>query len=129
MSGLRMSAFSVASRYATRSNSVLLVLLLGAAFAPTGKLLARTVEPAPPEPTKPGDPNAPRVSADRSGYLPTRDGLTLHLTTDLGSVKIISLEPGTAPVIRYTVHLETDARGVLAQRLLDRYSLIAKANP
>jgi TonB family protein len=129
ISGQRISAFSVASRYATRSNSVLLVLLLGAAFAPTGKLLARTVEPAPPEPTKPGDPNAPRVSADRSGYLPTRDGLTLHLTTDLGSVKITSLEPSTAPVIRYTVHLETDARGVLAQRLLDRYSLIAKANP
>ena len=43
--------------------------------------------------------------------------MTLHLTTDVGSVHIIALEAGAAPVIRYTVHIETDARAPLAQSL------------
>jgi TonB family protein len=78
------------------------------------------------QPIKP-DPAAPRVSADRSGEFPTRDGLTLRLTTDLGSVKIVPLEPGAAPVVHYTVHIETDARAPLAEHLLEHYSLAAKA--
>jgi TonB family protein len=76
--------------------------------------------------TKPGDPTG-RTSADRSGSLATSDGLTLRLTTDLGSVKIISLDANAAPVVKYSVHIETDARTPVAQHLLDRYSLIAKA--
>src|SRR5204863_2806482 len=36
-------------------------------------------------------------------------------------------EVGAAPVVRYTVHIETDARGPAAQQLLDAYSLKAKA--
>jgi TonB family protein len=122
-----ISVFWAAISSATRGG--VLFLLLGTAFFPARLSLAHTVEPAPGEPTKPGDPNGPRVTVDRSGFLPTKDGLTLRLTTDLGSVKIVSLEPGAAPVLRYTLHLETDARGSLAQRLLDRYSLIAKATP
>ena len=78
------------------------------------------------EPTKPGDPPA-HVSAERTGVLTTSEGLTLRLTTDLGSIKIIPLETGAAPVVRYTVHLETDARAPLAQHLLDHYSLSAKS--
>jgi TonB family protein len=89
---------------------------------------AGTIEPAPVEPTKPGEPSAARVKADRSGSLPTKDGLTLRLTTDLGSVKIVALPPGAPPVVRYTVHLETDARAPLAGRLLDRYTLTAQAS-
>ena len=88
-----------------------------------------TREPAAPglELTKPGEPTQPRVSANRTGSLQTSDGLTLRLTTDLGSVKIVPLENGSAPVVRYTVHIETDARAPLAQHLLDHYSLSAKA--
>ena len=59
----------------------------------------------------------------------TTDGLTLRLTTDLGSVKIVPLEAGSAPLVRYAVHIETDVRAPLAQHLLDHYSLIAKATP
>ena len=70
---------------------------------------------------------APREATDRSGAVQTRDGLTLHLTTDLGSVHIVALEPGAPPVVRYTVHIETDARLPLARGLLDRYSLTAKS--
>jgi TonB family protein len=77
--------------------------------------------------TKPGEPTQPRVSVNRTGSLQTSDGLTLRLTTDLGSVKIIPLENGSAPAVRYSVHIETDARAPLAQHLLDHYSLSAKA--
>jgi len=81
----------------------------------------------PIEPTKPGEPGGVRISADRTGELPTRDGLTLHLNTDLGSVKITTLPAGAASVIHYTAHIETDARQPLADRLLSHYSLTAEA--
>jgi TonB family protein len=79
------------------------------------------------EPAPPAEPGSQHVSAMRTGALNTRDGLTMRLTTDLGSVSIIQLESGATPVVRYTVHLETDARGSAAQQLLDSYSLKAKA--
>ena len=79
------------------------------------------------EPSQPADPGSPHVSAVRSGMLETRDGLTLRLTTDLGSVKITQLEPGAPPVVRYNVHIETDARGSVAQQLLANYSSKARA--
>ena len=62
----------------------------------------------------------------RTGVLGTRDGLTLRLTTDLGSVNIVQLDAGAVPAVRYTVRIETDARGPAAQQLLDSYSLKAK---
>jgi TonB family protein len=81
------------------------------------------------ERNKPGDPTPPRTSEDRTGSLQTTDGLTLRLTTDQGSVKIVPLEAESAPLVRYTVHIETDVRAPLAQHLLDHYSLIAKTTP
>ncbi len=41
-------------------------------------------------------------------------------------MRIVALEPGAPPVVRYTVHIETDAREPLAKSLLDRYALTAK---
>ena len=104
-------------------------LLLCAAVFLACAAPAGSREPARPavELTKPGEPASPRTSAVRAGTLTTSDGLTLRLSTDLGSVKIVSLEPSAAPVVQYSVHIETDARAPMAQRLLDRYSLIAKA--
>ena len=67
------------------------------------------------------------MAADRNGVVPTKDRLTLRLSTDLGSVKIVPLPPGAPPAVRYTVHIETDARASLAERLLGRYSLTAQA--
>src|SRR5438309_2686377 len=86
----------------------------------------------PGEPTAlalPADPGSQHTSAVRTGVLTTRDGLTLRLTTDFGPVNITQLEPGVAPVVRYTVRIETDARGTAAQPLLDAYSLKARATP
>lgn len=99
---------------------------LAAASLPGLGFGANAIDPVPVNPPAPSDPG-PRIGVDRSGTVQTRDGLTLHLNTDLGSVRIIALEPGAPPVIRYTVHIETDARAPLAQGLLDRYSLIARA--
>ncbi|HKW32927.1 MAG TPA: energy transducer TonB [Candidatus Acidoferrum sp.] len=76
-------------------------------------------------PEKPGEPGAPRTSIIRSGVLQTREGLTLRLTTDLGSVNVTQLEPGAPPLVRYTVHVETDAHGAAAAQLLSNYSLKA----
>jgi TonB family protein len=76
-------------------------------------------------PGNPGEPGASRTSIFRSGTLETKDGLTLRLTADLGSVNITQLEPGATPVVRYTVRIETDARESLATQLLNSYSLKA----
>jgi TonB family protein len=86
-------------------------------------------ESDPLERSLPADPGSQHASVVRTGVLATRDGQTLRLTTDLGSVNIVQLEPGAAPVVRYTVRLETDARGNSAQQLLDAYSLKAKQVP
>src|SRR5260370_17216071 len=76
------------------------VVFFGAAAA------AGSREPAPApaalELTKPGDPATPRTSADRTASWPTSEGLTLRLTTDLRSLKIISLDPPPTPPLQYS---------------------------
>ena len=71
----------------------------------------------------------PHASADRSGEVATSNGLTLHLNADLGSVRIQTMLPGVPPVVRYSVHIETDARDPLAQTLLEKYTLSAQTTP
>jgi TonB family protein len=116
-------AFSAARRSALFYPLVLSVsvaLLVNPIFAAEA---AESLSIAPAQPTDPGSQHA---SVVRTGVLSTKDGLTLRLTTDLGSVNIVQLEAGTPPVVRYTVRIETDARGPAAQQLLDAYSLKAK---
>src|SRR5437867_1898006 len=103
------------------------VLLISMARLAQPVFAADAKEPALIEHTQPSEPGSQHASAVRNGVLSTRDGLTLRLTTDLGSVNIVQLEVGAAPVVRYTVHIETDAHGTAAQRLLDSYSLKAKS--
>src|SRR5712692_1867117 len=104
-----------------------LALVFSAARIAPPVFAAEAREPAAIEHTKPADPGSQRASVVRTGVLSTKDGLTLRLTTDLGSVNITQLEAGAAPVVRYTVHIETDARGSAAQQLLDAYSLKPKS--
>src|SRR6476646_5076754 len=61
-------------------------------------------------------PATQRATVDRSGVLNTRDGLTLKVSADEGSIRIVPLDRGAAPVIRYSVHVETDLRGSRAQQ-------------
>src|SRR5215470_4625136 len=70
-----------------------------------------------------------RATLDRTGILTTREGLTLKVVADEGSVNIVTLDRGASPVVRYSVHVETDLRGNQAQRIVDRYSVTAKTTP
>ena len=90
--------------------SAILLVIVGLLFP--GLLLADNVPP--------------HASVDRSGELRVTNGMTLHLTADLGSVRIQALPAGAPPVVRYTVHIETDAADPLGQRLLDHYSLTTR---
>ena len=69
------------------------------------------------------------ASIDRSGELRVSDGMTLHLNADLGGIRIQTLPPGAPPVLRYSVHVETDAPAPDGQRLLSQYSLNARQTP
>lgn len=69
-----------------------------------------------------------RATVDHSGVLNTRDGLTLKLVADEGSVRIVPLDRSAAPVVRYTVHIETDLRGNQAQEILEHYSVVARSS-
>jgi TonB family protein len=104
-------------------------LLLCAALLPGSNIAAADPRAgaSAAEWTRPGEPTPTRTSADRTGFLQTSDGLTLRLSTDLGSVRIVPIEAGSAPVVRYAVHIETDVHAPLAQHLLDHYLLSAKA--
>ncbi|HET8922896.1 MAG TPA: energy transducer TonB [Candidatus Acidoferrum sp.] len=104
-----------------------LVLLLGVAFLPVLSAAGPEAETAL-EPASAAELPGTRSTAVRTGTIQTKDGLTLRLTTDLGSVRIFQLEPGADPVVHYSVHIETDARGPAAQQLLDSYSLKSRIN-
>jgi TonB family protein len=96
----------------------------GDATMPAGPL-----DPGAPDPGNPSEVTgtAVHVTADRAGQLATFDGLTLRLNADMGSVRIVPLESGVAPTVRYTVHIETDAREPQAKSLLDHYVLKTKS--
>jgi len=104
-----------------------LVVVLCAVVLPAFSLARRKPAHTAVEPSKNAEPAGTRSSTVRAGVIDTNDGLLLRLTTDLGSVKILQLESGTSSVLRYTVHIETDARGPAAQQLLDSYALKAKS--
>jgi TonB family protein len=81
------------------------------------------------EPARTTEPGGPHFSKDLNGTLLTSENMTLRLNTDLGSVRIVQLDRGAAPVVRYSVHIETDARDALASQLLQRYMLSVKNTP
>ena len=91
--------------------------------------VARAGESLGNDPVKNNDVTLPHVAADRTGSIPTKDTATLHLTADLGSIRVMTLPPGVAPEVRYAVHIETDARTPLAEHLLDRYGLLTRTVP
>jgi TonB family protein len=63
---------------------------------------------------------------DRSGDLSVISGMTLHLTADLGNVRIQTSPQATSPKLHYTVHIETDVPDPVGQRLLASYSLTTR---
>jgi TonB family protein len=123
-SGLHQRLFSIMRRVALFPAFVFVIS--ATQFAPP-VFAVEVAEPSSLEHAQPAEPGSQHVSVVRTGVLDTRDGLTLRLTTDLGSVNIVQLDPGATPSVRYSVRIETDARGPAAQQLLDSYSLKAKS--
>ncbi len=68
----------------------------------------------------------PRLTEQRNGTLPTRDGQRLRLNTDLGNVHVLT---GATGQVTYTVRIETDSREPDAERLLKQYSLSVRGTP
>ena len=120
-----MNAFSIVR--AARAVGVLCIfggLAMPSAFAekdPAAIIVAPATgtEPIP----------AGHITKDLSGVVETGENLTLRLNTDLGSVHVVSLERGAAPVVRYSVHIETDAHQPQATQLLEHYVLSVQSSP
>jgi TonB family protein len=110
-----------------RAASVALVPLACWFFLP---LLAIAVLPAADRDAvaqaSPSPASAPRVSAVRSGNVPTHDGMRLTLTADTGSIRIFTDASGE---VRYRVIVEAEASDPAAGKRLERFSLTKRATP
>ncbi len=95
-------------------------LAAGLALAPAAAARHR----AHPQP-QPGE--GPRLSEERSGVVSTREGLRLRLVTDLGNVRILTLNGSDS--VSYKVRIEVDAREPGAPSLLKQYRLAARSTP
>lgn len=73
-----------------------------------------------------GENTPSHAFVDRSGELRVSNGMTLHLNADLGNLRIQTLAPEAPPVVRYTVHIETDLPAPAGQKLLELYSLTTR---
>jgi TonB family protein len=67
-----------------------------------------------------------RVVEEKTGTVPTRDGLRLRLVADLGNVRILTTQSGQ---VSYRVRVETDARDPEAQSLVKQYQVTARSSP
>jgi len=81
------------------------------------------------EPERGGETGGMHQVRELNGVLTTQDNSTLRLNIDLGSVRILPLEQGASPAIRYSARIETDARGGVGQQLLEHYALSGKTTP
>jgi TonB family protein len=102
----------------------LLCLSLGFLFAASA---AAAREPGTTLPVRGGEPGQ-RNWKDFTGVLEAREGQTLKLTTDLGSVNIVTSERDGANTVRYRIRVETDARQPVAQKLLESYNVKARSS-
>jgi TonB family protein len=126
MMSQRLQPIPAPSVFRTTLFKSLAVVLCGVVL-PASSVAAPRPAHAAVAPAKNPEPAGARTATVRAGVIETNDGLLLRLTTDLGSVRILQLESGTSSVVRYTVHVETDARGPAAQQLLESYALKAKS--
>lgn len=89
-------------------------------------LLAATLPAAARGPRSSALPARPRVSAVRSGSIPTHDNLRLTLTADAGTIRILT---DADSQVTYRVTIEAEANDPGANRRLQRFSLSGRAIP
>ena len=63
------------------------------------------------------------ASADRTGQIQTGDARAFSLMADMGSVHIVPQSAAESGIVRYSVHLETDAPAPASQFLFDHFNL------
>jgi len=80
----------------------------------------------PPRAATSPSPETPRVSAVRSGNVPTRDGLRLTLTADAGTIRVFT---DADAQVTYRVTVEAEANDLAANRRLQQFALSARAIP
>ena len=96
-------------------NGCLGILLAAAGMLPAGAHERRGA-------SQPGD--IPRLTAERSGSVPTRDGLRLRATSDLANFHVFTDASGE---VRYRVRIAADARPASATEVVKRYIVTARA--
>jgi DUF4097 and DUF4098 domain-containing protein YvlB len=79
-----------------------------------------------PQKAKRRTDSTPRLTADLNGTVATRDGLRLHLVTDLGNVIIRTENSGN---VDYHVRLEADASEKDAKGLLKSFAITGRETP
>ena len=77
-------------------------------------------------PKQAAKPERRHLVEEKTGTLPTREGLRLRLVTDLGNVHILTQKSGQ---VSYKVRIETDARDPEAQNLLKQFAVLASSTP
>lgn len=75
-------------------------------------------------PDGPSAPETPRVSAVRTGTVPTHDGLRLVLTADEGTIRILTDANGE---VRYRVVVQAEASDPAANQRLKQFALAERA--
>jgi TonB family protein len=70
--------------------------------------------------------DAPRVLAEKSGTLPTKDGLRLRFNTNLGNVRILT---DAKDQVSYHVTVEADLGDAGAEKVLPEFSVVARQTP
>src|ERR1700693_4462403 len=116
--------------------AVAAALLLAALPAP---LLARRHSyPAEPGPYDPAavlieDPSAsdpaenfPKLSAEKAGTMPTKDGRSLRVNVELGNVQVFTDESAR---ISYRAIVEADSRDPGAEEFLRQFGFVARQTP
>ena len=96
----------------------ILLAVVTAAFLSTLLLTPRHASADGRDKTQRPSSSAPRLSAELTGSVTTRDGQRLHLVTDLGKIIIRTQNSGK---IDYKVHLEADASQDDAKQLLKSF--------
>ena len=107
--------------------------LLGVAALALALPLAAQQHPTPartraPRPETPAVAAGPRVAEEKSGSLATREGLRLRLVTDLGNLRIRTLQAGTAtPQVIYRVRVESVPGQPEAERFVRQFKVSARS--
>jgi TonB family protein len=77
------------------------------------------------DPSGPAE-NSPKISAEKSGTIPTKDGRSLRVNVEIGNVQVFTDESAR---ISYRAVVEADSRDPGAEEFLRQFDFIARQTP